>query len=179
MGAITEFATSAPGNNSMKPNTCAALAETLKLNGYSTAQFGKCTKCRCGRAARSGRSITGPPAAEASSISKASSAGNPTSTIRTCSRERRGRAGRRPNKATRSTRIWPTTPSVGCGSRKALPRTSHFFVYSRPGANARPNHVPKEWADKVQGEVRPGLGQAARETLRARRSSASFPRTVA
>ena len=28
--------------NSMKPNTCAALAETLKLNGYSTAQFGKC-----------------------------------------------------------------------------------------------------------------------------------------
>src|SRR5215468_10874925 len=42
MGAITEFATSAPGNSSMKPNTCAALAETLKLNGYSTAQIGKC-----------------------------------------------------------------------------------------------------------------------------------------
>jgi arylsulfatase A-like enzyme len=35
MGAITEFATSAPGQNSMKPNTCAALAETLKLNRYS------------------------------------------------------------------------------------------------------------------------------------------------
>src|SRR5262245_4013513 len=42
MGGITEFATSAPGQNSMKFNTCAALAETLKLNGYSTAQFGKC-----------------------------------------------------------------------------------------------------------------------------------------
>src|SRR5262250_2570173 len=42
MGAITEFATSAPGNNSIKPNTCAALAETMKLNGYSTVQFGKC-----------------------------------------------------------------------------------------------------------------------------------------
>ena len=42
MGSITEFATAAPGQNSMKPNTCAALAETLKLNGYSTAQFGKC-----------------------------------------------------------------------------------------------------------------------------------------
>src|SRR5271169_3168588 len=42
MGSITEFATSAPGQNSMRPNTCAALAETLKLNGYSTAQFGKC-----------------------------------------------------------------------------------------------------------------------------------------
>ena len=42
MGGITEIATSAPGYNSMRPNTCAPLAETLKLNGYSTAQFGKC-----------------------------------------------------------------------------------------------------------------------------------------
>src|SRR5256884_2254320 len=42
MGGITELATSAPGYNSIRPNTCAPLAETLKLNGYSTAQFGKC-----------------------------------------------------------------------------------------------------------------------------------------
>jgi hypothetical protein len=38
MGGITELATSAPGYNSMRPNTCAPLAETLRLNGYSTAQ---------------------------------------------------------------------------------------------------------------------------------------------
>ena len=30
------------GYNSVRPNTAAPLAETLKLNGYSTAQFGKC-----------------------------------------------------------------------------------------------------------------------------------------
>ena len=42
MGGITEIATSAPGYTSMRPNTMAPLAETLKLNGYSTAQFGKC-----------------------------------------------------------------------------------------------------------------------------------------
>ena len=42
MGGITEIATSAPGYNSLRPNTGAPLAETLKLNGYSTAQFGKC-----------------------------------------------------------------------------------------------------------------------------------------
>ncbi len=33
---------SAPGNCSLRPKSCAPLAETLKLNGYSTAQFGKC-----------------------------------------------------------------------------------------------------------------------------------------
>jgi len=42
MGGVTEIATSAPGYSSVSPNTCAPLAETLKLNGYSTAQFGKC-----------------------------------------------------------------------------------------------------------------------------------------
>src|SRR4051812_5771165 len=42
MGGITEIATAAPGYNSMRPNTCAPLAEILRLNGYSTAQFGKC-----------------------------------------------------------------------------------------------------------------------------------------
>ena len=39
MGAITEFATSAPGSNSIWPNTAAPLAKILQLNGYSTAQF--------------------------------------------------------------------------------------------------------------------------------------------
>jgi arylsulfatase A-like enzyme len=43
MGSITETATSAPGNSSLRPNTKAPLAMTLKLNGYSTAQFGKCS----------------------------------------------------------------------------------------------------------------------------------------
>ena len=42
MGVITELATSAPGYSSIGPNTCAPLAKTLSLNGYSTAQFGKC-----------------------------------------------------------------------------------------------------------------------------------------
>jgi arylsulfatase len=42
MGGVTEIATSAPGYSSVRPNTAAPLAETLRLNGYSTAQFGEC-----------------------------------------------------------------------------------------------------------------------------------------
>ena len=42
MGGITEIATSAPGYNSIRPDNAAPIAETLLLNGYSTAQFGKC-----------------------------------------------------------------------------------------------------------------------------------------
>lgn len=42
MGGITEAAASAPEQASVRPNTCAPIAEILKLNGYSTAQFEKC-----------------------------------------------------------------------------------------------------------------------------------------
>ncbi|RYG28264.1 MAG: arylsulfatase, partial [Burkholderiales bacterium] len=42
MGGITEIATGAPGYNSILPNTASPIARTLKLNGYATAQFGKC-----------------------------------------------------------------------------------------------------------------------------------------
>jgi len=42
MGGITEIATGSPGYSSVLPNSISPLARTLKLNGYSTAQFGKC-----------------------------------------------------------------------------------------------------------------------------------------
>jgi arylsulfatase A-like enzyme len=41
MGVITEFGTSWPGATGMIPNTCASIAQILKLNGYSTGYFGK------------------------------------------------------------------------------------------------------------------------------------------
>jgi arylsulfatase A-like enzyme len=41
MGNITECASTAPGYNSIRPNSAATIQETLRLNGYSTAAFGK------------------------------------------------------------------------------------------------------------------------------------------
>ena len=41
MGSITETATAFPGNTGQRPDNDAMLAEMLRLNGYSTAMFGK------------------------------------------------------------------------------------------------------------------------------------------
>lgn len=41
MGSVAEVATAFPGNTSVRPDSKAPLAEILKLNGYSTAMFGK------------------------------------------------------------------------------------------------------------------------------------------
>jgi arylsulfatase len=40
-GAIMELATGFPGNTGVRPNSVAPMAEMLRLNGYSTAAFGK------------------------------------------------------------------------------------------------------------------------------------------
>src|SRR5512142_2780301 len=41
MGSITETATAFPGNTGQRPDSVTPLAEMLRLNGYSTAFFGK------------------------------------------------------------------------------------------------------------------------------------------
>ncbi len=40
-GAIMELATAFPGNTGIRPQSVAPVAEMLRLNGYSTAAFGK------------------------------------------------------------------------------------------------------------------------------------------
>lgn len=42
MGVITELASTYPGYTAVRPQTITPLAEVLRLNGYNTAQFGKC-----------------------------------------------------------------------------------------------------------------------------------------
>ncbi len=65
-----------PANNSIRPKSCAPLAETLKLNGYATAQFGKCHEVPVlGDQPVRARTTTGPALAVALSISTASSGG--------------------------------------------------------------------------------------------------------
>ncbi len=41
MGALAEVATSIPGYTGVRPNDCATIAQTLRMNGYATAMFGK------------------------------------------------------------------------------------------------------------------------------------------
>ena len=77
-----------PGNSSVRPNTKAPLAMTLKLNGYSTAQFGSATRCRSGSRRRWVRSTPGRQAAVGSRRSTASSAGRTTSRTRLCTTAR-------------------------------------------------------------------------------------------
>jgi arylsulfatase A-like enzyme len=157
MGSITETATSAPGNSSLRPNTKAPVAMTLKLNGYSTAQFGKCHEVPVWQSSPMGPFDAWP------------SGGGGFETFY-------GFIGGENNQ-------WepalyegttpvepPATPEEGyhltedladhaiswIRSQKSLMPDRPFFVYFAPGATHAPHHVPKEWADKYAGKFAEG-----------------------
>jgi arylsulfatase len=152
MGSITETATSAPGNSSVRPNTKAPLAMTLKLNGYSTAQFGKCHEVPVWQSSPMGPFDAWP------------SAGGGFETFY-------GFIGGENNQwdpalYDGTTAVEPpATPEEGyhltedladhavnwIRTQKALMPDKPFFVYFAPGATHAPHHVPPEWADKYEG----------------------------
>jgi arylsulfatase A-like enzyme len=157
MGSITELATSAPGNSSLRPNTKAPLAMTLKLNGYSTAQFGKCHEVPVFQSSPMGPFDAWP------------SGGGGFETFY-------GFIGGENNQWDPSlyegtTPVEPpATPEEGyhltedladraigwVRQQKALMPDKPFFVYFAPGATHAPHHVPKEWADKYAGQFDDG-----------------------
>jgi arylsulfatase A-like enzyme len=165
MGAITEVATSAPGYNSLRPNTCTPLAEILKLNGYSTAQFGKCHEV---------------PVFEATPI-------GPFGHWPTGSGFEHfyGFIGGECNQYypplyDGTTPIEPQRPpeqgyhlmedladkAVGyIRQQKAIAPDKPFFVYFAPGATHAPHHVPKDWIAKYKGKFDQGWDKVREDTF--------------
>jgi arylsulfatase len=157
MGSITETATSAPGNSSLRPNTKAPLAMTLKLNGYSTAQFGKCHEVPVWQSSPMGPFDAWP------------SGGGGFETFY-------GFIGGENNQwepalYEGTTAVEPpATPEEGyhltedladhavswIRTQKALMPERPFFVYFAPGATHAPHHVPTEWADRYAGKFADG-----------------------
>ncbi|MFE4465432.1 arylsulfatase [Oerskovia sp. NPDC056781] len=166
MGSITETATSAPGNSSLKPNTKAPLAMTLKLNGYSTAQFGKCHEVPVWQSSPLGPFDAWPSGGGGFErfygfIGGENNQWDPALYDGTTAVEP------------------PATPEEGyhltedladhaiswIRSQKALMPDRPFFAYFAPGATHAPHHVPKEWADRYAGAFDDGWDALRERTL--------------
>ncbi|GLI27196.1 arylsulfatase [Agromyces rhizosphaerae] len=167
MGGITEIATSAPGYNSIRPNTAAPLAETLRLNGYSTAQFGKCHEVPVWEASPQGPFdhwptgsgfehfygfIAGETNQYAPSIHEGTVAVEPDRT---------------PEEGYHFTEDMTDRAIAWVREQKALQADKPFFLYYAPGATHAPHHVPAEWSEKYRGRFDDGW-DALRERTFAR-----------
>jgi arylsulfatase len=168
MGGITEIATSAPGYSSVRPNTAAPLAETLKLNGYSTAQFGKCHEVPVWETSPMGPFDAWPTGGGGfehfygfiggETNQYAPAIYNGTVPIE---------PDRTPEEGYHFTEDMTDHAIDWVRQQKALMPEKPFFVYFAPGATHAPHHVPIEWSDKYKGTFDDGW-DALRERTFAR-----------
>jgi arylsulfatase len=166
MGGITEIATGSPGYCSVLPNTMSPLARTLKLNGYSTAQFGKCHEVPVWETSPVGPFDAWPTGGGGFEYFYGFIGGEANQWYPTLYE---GTTPVEPEK----------TPEEGyhlvedmtdkaidwIGQQKALAPHKPFFIYFAPGATHAPHHVPKEWADKYKGKFDQGWDKLREETF--------------
>lgn len=167
MGAITEMATSAPGNSSIRPKNKAPIAETLRLNGYSTAQFGKCHEVPLWEVSPVGPFGQWPTGSgfeyfygfvggEANQYYPGLYEGTtPVEPPRT------------PEQGYTLTEDLADHAITWVRQQQALAPDKPFFMYFAPGATHAPHHVPRIWSDRYRGQFDAGW-DALRENIFAR-----------
>ena len=176
MGNITETATSAPGNSSLRPNTKAPLPMTLKLNGYSTAQFGKCHEVPVWQSSPMGPFDAWPSGGGGFEyfygfIGGENNQWDPALYSGTTPVEP-------PATAEEGYHLTEDLTDHAIGwvrQQKALMPDKPFFVYFATGATHAPHHVPKEWADKYQGQFDDGWDVQRERTFARQRELGIIP----
>jgi arylsulfatase len=166
MGGITEIATGAPGYCSVLPNTAAPIARTLKLNGYATAQFGKCHEVPVWETSPAGPFDAWPTGGGGFEYFYGFIGGEAHQWYPTLYE------GTNPVEVKKTPEEGyhfmedMTDKAIGwIGQQKALIPDKPCFVYFAPGATHAPHHVPKEWADKYKGKFDGGWDKLRDETF--------------
>jgi arylsulfatase A-like enzyme len=176
MGAITEMATSAPGNNSLIPNTKAPLALTLKLNGYSTAQFGKCHEVPVWQTSPMGPFDQWPTGGGGFEyfygfIGGETNQYDPAIYEGTTPVEQPKTA----EEGYHFTEDMTDKAIAWVRQQKALMADKPFFMYFAPGATHAPHHVPKEWSDKYKGKFDDGWDKLRERTFKRQKELGAIP----
>jgi arylsulfatase A-like enzyme len=163
MAFITEMATSFPGATGQVPGKAAPLAETLRLNGYSTAAFGKWHETAAWEV-----SVSGPfdrwPTRQGfdrfygfiggetnqwapylyDGVTPVELSGDPDYHFMT--------------DMTDKARTW-------IKQQKALTPDKPVFIYFAPGATHAPHHVPRPWIERWRGRFDQGWDTLREQTL--------------
>src|SRR5512136_1555187 len=166
MGNITEMASGAPGYSSVLPNSMSPLARTLVLNGYSTAQFGKCHEVPVWQTSPAGPFDSWPTGGGGFEyfygfIGGEANQWYPTLFEGTTPVELK----KTPEQGYHLVADMTDKAIKWIGQQKALTPDKPFFVYFAPGATHAPHHVPKEWADKYKGKFDQGWDKLREETF--------------
>jgi arylsulfatase len=163
MAFITEMATGFPGATGQVPSAAAPLAETLRLNGYATAAFGKWHETAAWEASMAGPFDRWPTRQGFDKfygfLGGETNQWAPYLYDGTAVVE----LPNDPNyhfmtDMTEKARAW-------IKHQKALTPDRPSFIYFAPGATHAPHHVPKEWIAKWKGKFDMGWNKVREESL--------------
>jgi len=177
MGGITEIATGAPGYCSVLPNSMSPLARTLNLNGYATAQFGKCHEVPVWQTSPAGPFDAWPTGGGGFEyfygfIGGEANQWYPSLYEGTTPVENK----KGPEDGYHLVDDMTDKAIKWIGQQKALTPDRPFFVYFAPGATHAPHHVPKEWADKYKGKFDDGWDKLREETFARQKELGVIPK---
>jgi len=176
MGGITEIATGAPGYCSVLRNTAAPIAKTLKLNGYSTAQFGKCHEVPVWQTSPVGPFDQWPTGGGGFEYFYGFIGGEahqwyPSLYEGTTPIE----VEKTPEEGYHFMEDMTDKAIDWVGQQKALASDKPFFMYFAPGATHAPHHVPTEWADKYKGKFDGGWDKLREESFARQKANGAIP----
>ena len=163
MGSITETATAFPGQTGQRPNSVAPLAEMLRLNGYSTAAFGKSHETAAWEVSPSGPTDRWPTR---SGFDKFYGfIGGETNQWAPLIYD--GMSQVEPSHDPNYNFMTDMTNQAiaWVQYQKSLTPDKPFFIYFAPGAVHAPHHVPKAWITKYKGKFDQGWDKLREETL--------------
>lgn len=163
MGSITETATAFPGQTGQRPNNVAPLAEMLRLNGYSTAAFGKSHETAAWEVSPSGPTDRWPTRSgfdkfygfiggEANQWAPGLYEGMTKIEVQ-----------RDPNY--HLTTDLANQAIKWISAQKNLTPNKPFFTYFAPGATHAPHHAPQEWIARYKGKFDQGWDKLREEIL--------------
>lgn len=172
-GAIMELATAFPGNTGIRPLNITPLANILRMNGYSTAAFGKYHETPPWEVSTSGPYDRWPTG---SGFDKFYGfIGGETNQWAPAIYDGVTRV-EQPNTPNYHFTTDMTTQAINwVSAQQSLTPDKPFYMYFAPGATHAPHHVPKEWIAKYKGEFAGGWDKLREETFERQKKMGIIP----
>jgi arylsulfatase A-like enzyme len=163
MGSITETATAFRGQTGQRPNAVAPLPEMLRLNGYSTAAFGKSHETAAWEVSPSGPTDRWPTRSGFDHFY--GFIGGETNQWAPAIYEDMSRVELPKDPHYHFMTDMTNQAIKWTSAQKSLTPDRPFFIYFAPGATHAPHHVPQEWIAKYKGKFDQGWDKLREETL--------------
>jgi arylsulfatase A-like enzyme len=173
-GAIMELATGFQGNTGVRPNSVAPLAEMLRLNGYSTAAFGKYHETAPWEVSVSGPFDRWPTH---SGFDKFYGfIGGETNQWAPAVYDGVTRVEVPHDPAYHFTTDMTDQAIKWIEAQQSLTPDKPFFVYFATGATHAPHHAPKEYIDKYKGKFDQGWDKLREEIFERQKEMGVIPK---